>query len=84
MTSLVQENLDMFWGPPWVVCWGDSSFMDQRSFSDSTEEGPSIEIAHFVRVGGVNSVGGRDKEPMTSALGVKSSHDAQENEISLA
>ena len=83
-TSLIQENLDLFWSPPWIVCWGDSSSADRGRFTNATGEGPGIEVAHFVRIGGINSVLGRDKEPVTTALGVKSSHDAQENEVPLA
>ena len=84
MTSLVQKDLDMFRGPSWIVSWGDSSFTDRRSFTDSTEESPGIEVAHFVRIGGVDSVVGRDKEPVTTALGVEGSHDTQEYEVPLA
>ena len=65
----------MFRGPPWVVCRGNSSFADGRSFAYSTEEGLGVEVAHFVCVRGVDSVVGRDEEPMTSTLGIEGSHD---------
>ena len=81
---LVQENLDVFRSPPWVVCWGNSSSTNWGIFSNSAEESPGVEIAHFIRVGGVDSVLGRDKEPMTTSLGVESSHDAQKDEVPFA
>ena len=74
----------MFRGPPWIVCWGNSSFADWRSFADSTKEGPHVEVAHFVRVCSVDSVVGRNEEPMTSALGIESSHDAQKDKVPFA
>ena len=84
MTSLIQKNLNMFWGPPWIVCWSDSSFTDWRTFTNSTKESPTVEVAHFMRVSGIDSVVGWDEESVAPALRVECSHDAQEYEVSLA
>ena len=76
LTSLVQKSFDLFWVPSWIECWGDSSSMNWRVFANSTEECPTVEVAHFVCVRGVNSVVGWDKESMASALRVEGSHNA--------
>ena len=82
--SLVEENFDMFRSPSWVVCRRDSPLANRRVFPDSAEESPRVEVTHFMCIGGVDSVLRRDEESMTTALRIKGSHDAQQNEASLA
>ena len=66
----------MFRSPSWVVCRSDSPPVDRRVFSDSAKESPGVEVAHFVRVGSVDSVLRGNKEFVTAGLRVKSPHDA--------
>ena len=66
----------MFRSPSWVVCRGDSPPADWRVFSNSTEESPGVEVAHFVRVGSVDSVLWGNEELVTAALRVEGPHNA--------